>query len=114
LKIINSTKNTILAEDAVTASTLWRRMKGLLGEGSLNKGSAMVLKPCNSVHTFFMRFAIDVIFVDDKNCVIKTFTQLKPFRLSPVYYNAAFAIELPFGAVKESATSAGDFLILEE
>jgi uncharacterized membrane protein (UPF0127 family) len=113
MRITNSTKNTILAKKAVIADTLFTRAKGLLGRSALEEGSALILKPCNSVHTFFMRFAIDVLFVDNKNRVIKTLSNLKPFRFSPLYYNAALVIELPTGTIQESATSTGDILTFE-
>ncbi|MCM8797062.1 MAG: DUF192 domain-containing protein [Candidatus Omnitrophica bacterium] len=113
MKIINVTKNTTLAERVIVADTLLSRMRGLLGRKSLEKGEALILKSCNSIHTFFMRFTIDVIFADRNMCVVKTISYLKPFRASLLYRKAFFAVELPAGTILESATSAGDFLILE-
>ncbi len=71
VKIINKTKNTILAEEAYIADTVFSRVKGLLGKQSLDEGSALIIKPCNSIHTFFMRFPIDVFFVDRNNKIVK-------------------------------------------
>lgn len=113
MKIINQSKNTLLAEQVRVADTFWKRFKGLLGEKELQKGQALVLKPCHSIHTFFMRFPIDVLFVDKDNKVIKAISCLRPFRLSFIYFNASFAIELPAGVIHSSRASKGDALLLE-
>ncbi|MBM3246498.1 MAG: DUF192 domain-containing protein [Candidatus Omnitrophica bacterium] len=110
--IVNKTKNTILAQDVSIANRLFKRMKGLLGRKEFKAGQAIILEPCNSIHTFFMRFPIDVLFVDKNNRVIKVKSSLKPFRLSPIYFNAAFAIELPSGMAEATSTSQGDILLI--
>jgi uncharacterized membrane protein (UPF0127 family) len=114
MKIINQAKNTVLAEKAVLADTVFKRIKGLLGRDDFGLGEALIIKPCNSIHTFFMRFSIDVLFVDNNNRIIKTIISLQPFRLTPIYFNAAFAIELPVGAIQASSTQAGDIISLIE
>lgn len=113
MRIINKTKNTILAEDVVVASTPFKRIKGLLGEKELKKNQALLIRPCNSIHTFFMRFPIDVLFVDKENRVIKAISYLEPFRLTYIYFNASFAIELPAGTIQPNFTQEGDTLLLE-
>ena len=55
----------------------------------------------------FMRFAIDVIFVNKDNCVVGVVSSIKPFRLSPIYFNSRFAIELPEGTIAASRTTLG-------
>ena len=114
MKIINKSKNTILAEDVVIADNPFTRMKGLLGRKELKKGQALILKPCNSIHTFFMLFSIDAIFVGLNNQIIKTSPFLKPWRLTRVYLSAKFCIELPAGTIDSSLTSEGDFLSFKE
>ncbi len=113
MKIINQTKNTILAENAVMAQTPLARMKGLLARKELKQGEALILKPCNSIHMFFMRFAIDVIFVDKNNKVVHAVISIKPFRISNIYWRSVLAIELPTGTVQSSLTSQGDTILLE-
>jgi len=113
LKITNRSKNTLLVLNASLAGSFFTRMFGLLGRESLKQDEALVLKPCNSIHTFFMRFPIDVIFLDKNNRVVKTLPAFKPFRLSAVYFNAHSVIELPIGVIQSSHTSYGDILILE-
>ena len=113
MRIRNITKNTCLAEEAVMAQALFKRMKGLLGQGGLKQGQAMVLKPCNSIHTFFMAFAIDVLFLDKENRVVKALDNVSPFRISGIYLKAQSAIELPAGTIQATSTSPGDVLLLE-
>jgi len=110
IKIINETKNTLVAEKAVLVETFLMRIKGLLGRKKFLKGEALILKPCNSIHTFFMKFPIDVVFLDKNNRVIKTIICLKPFRFTPVYFKANLAIELPCGTIQATLTQPNDFL----
>ncbi|MFH0791220.1 MAG: DUF192 domain-containing protein [Candidatus Omnitrophota bacterium] len=110
VEIINKTKNLILAEDVFLADTVLKRLKGLLGKKEFKNGQAVILKPCSSIHTLFMCFPIDVLFVDKHNRVIKAISNLPPFRLSGVYLNADFAIELPAGMIGQTATAEGDSL----
>jgi len=113
MKIINITRNSsILAEEVIVADTPLKRMKGLLGKKEFNRGKAIILKPCNSIHTFFMHFPIDVLFVDKQKRVIRAISSLKPGRLTYIYFNAAFAIELPCGTLESTSTSKGDIIII--
>lgn len=112
MKIINETKKIVLAENANLADTPFKRIKGLLGRRSLEDREALIIKPCNSIHTFFMNFPIDALFVDSNNKVIKATTFLNPFRFTPIYFQSAYVIELPAGTILSSNTSTGDFLLL--
>jgi uncharacterized membrane protein (UPF0127 family) len=113
MKIVNRTRNTILAQDIIVADAAFERMKGLLGRKDFRQGEALIIKPCNSIHTFFMHFPIDVLFVDKHSSVIKAISALAPFRLTSIYFNAAFVIELPVGTIQSSSTAKGDTLLLE-
>lgn len=108
MKIINQTRSTILATQLEIADTSSKRMKGLLGRDSLSDGEALKIVPCQSVHMVFMRFAIDVIFLNDKNCVVGYCSHLKPFQFSPIFFNSCCAIELPAGKIEQTQTRKGD------
>ena len=110
LKILNLTRSSHLAEKAVIADNLFSRLKGLLKTASLGAGEGMLLKPCNSIHTFFMRFPIDVAFVDRENQIIKIYHSLKPWRISGVFFNALYCLELPAGTLVSTHTQEGDFV----
>lgn len=110
MQIMNLTKNALLAENTTIADTLFKRIKGLLGRKDFNKGEALIIKPCNSIHTFFMRFPIDVVFVDAKKRVVKTISNMRPFRISGICLKARFSVELPAGSLQKTATQTGDTL----
>lgn len=111
--IINKTKNKTIANVVCLADTPLKRMKGLLGRKSLGVLEAMVIKPCNSIHTFFMRFPIDVLFVDKNSKVVKGIADMPPFRLSPIYLASQFVVELPAGTIQSTNTTEGDQIAIE-
>lgn len=107
--IISSTKR-ILVGNLSVADSIFSRMKGLLGRSSLDSGNGLWLKPCNSVHTFCMKFTIDIVFLDRENRVIKVIHNLKPNRITPVCSGAVSVIELPAGSAADSSISPGDII----
>jgi uncharacterized membrane protein (UPF0127 family) len=87
------------------------RKKGLLGRDRLEPGAGLVIAPCSGVHTFFMRFPIDVVFAARDGRVVKVSHAVKPWRLALAM--AAFCvIELPAGTAAQCETRAGDRLEL--
>ena len=108
IKILNLTRNTTLAENTVIADSFFSRLQGLLGKDGLARGEGLILKPCDSIHTFFMRFAIDAAFVDKNNRVIRLYHSLKSWRISGIFPRAAFCIELPARTLQFSFTQEGD------
>ncbi len=88
-------------------------MVGLLGRRSLPAGEGLVLAPCSSVHTAFMRFPIDVVYLDRGGRVLKTVQGLKPFRLSGMLRPGCAIVELPEGTIEATGTAVGDRIALE-
>jgi uncharacterized membrane protein (UPF0127 family) len=86
----------------------------IMRKKEFRKGQAMILKPANSVHTFFMRFPIDLLFIDKENKVIKAISSLNPWRISAIYFRSRLAIELPAGVIQSTSTQEGDILLLQE
>ncbi len=113
MRIINQTKGTELASDARFARSFWSRLIGLLGSRTLPSGAALVIEPCTSVHTAFMRFAIDVLYVDRSRHVVKSVANLKPFRMSAVLHGRCSVVELPSGTIAATSTAPGDQLAFE-
>jgi uncharacterized membrane protein (UPF0127 family) len=87
------------------------RNRGLLGRAWLDRGSALILAPCSSIHTFFMRFAIDVLFVAGDGRVLKIYPALPAWRIA-FAFRAFAAIELPAGSAAASDTRPGDRVVL--
>jgi len=83
-------------------------MTGLLKRASLRPEEALVITRCQSIHMFFMRFAIDAIFVDRDHSVVGLVQNIKPFRLSPIFFKASSVIEVPPGVIVQSRTAIGD------
>jgi len=110
--IINQSKHETVAKVVFFADSPLKRMQGLLGKKSLGISEAMIIKPCNAVHTFFMRFPIDVLFVDKHNKVVKLIANLPSFRLSPICFSSQFVIELPAGTIQTTRTTLGDQLAI--
>jgi len=111
--IINKNNGKIIAQVVLFADQPFKRMKGLLGRSSLKDSQAMVIKPCNAIHTFFMRFPIDVLFINKENKVVKTISDMSSFRLSSVCFKSQFVVELPAGTIQATHTTLGDQLVIE-
>ena len=113
MKIINTTHNTVVADNGRMADSAVSRMVGLLNRSSFLDGEGLVITKCNSIHMFFMKFAIDCIFVDKNNQVVGLVENIKPFRLSRIFFNASYVIEVPVGVIKQSETQVGDQIDLQ-
>lgn len=111
LKISNLTRSTELATQAEVAKTSAARQKGLLGRTGLPEGGGLWIVPCESVHTFFMKFPIDLVYIDRKKTVKKVRRNVPPWRLSACL-TAHSIIELPAGVIDRSQTAPGDRLEL--
>ena len=109
----NQTRNTVLADHAEVADTSAKRNTGLLKHKRLDPGQGMWIVPCKAVHSFWMRFAIDLVYLDRKKRVRKVRRRMVPWRLSgclPAYS----VLELPVGTIESSGTQPGDQLSLEK
>jgi uncharacterized protein len=108
--VFNVTTKKEIAVRLTRANTVFSRMKGLLGRKSLGEGEGLLISPCKGVHTFGMKFPIDVIVLDNNNCIIAVSTNLAPNRLTPLFMRAASVIELPAGTLLATTTEVGNQL----
>lgn len=108
-RVFNRTRNSIVANQLEVADTPKRRSKGLLGRIGLEDGEGLWIVPCESVHTFWMRFSIDLIYLDRMLRVKKIRKCVPPWRLSACL-TAHSILELQCGAIDESQTQLGDQL----
>lgn len=109
--LFNKTLNIVIAKDISIASSYWQRLAGLLGKSELLTGQGLLLVPCNSVHTMFMRYPIDVLFLSRDFVVLKAVKQLKPWRLA-LLKESHQVVELKAGTITRSGVSVGDVLDL--
>tara|TARA_X000000950_G_C13846170_1_gene632445 strand:+ start:926 stop:1261 length:336 start_codon:yes stop_codon:yes gene_type:complete len=86
-------KKEVISTDVKMADTLISRMVGLLSSKKLDSGESLLITPCNSIHTFFMRFNIDVLFLDKDDIVVKIFRDLPPWRLTRPYFSVQSVLE---------------------
>jgi uncharacterized membrane protein (UPF0127 family) len=94
------------------AASSWSRSKGLLGRSGLGEQEGLWIQPTSSIHMWFMRFPIDVIWAADDGRVIKLVEHIKPWRMS-FCRGAKVALELPVGAIARSGVQVGDHLMIE-
>ena len=107
--LANDRHDRVVARKLLTAFDSSSRRRGLLGRDSLPEGSALIIAPSNAIHTFFMRFAIDVAFVSKTGRVLKVRSAIPPWRIAGAWGGFA-VVELPAGALARSDTRAGDTL----
>lgn len=107
-EVRNLTRPGLVAGRARAALSLGQRLKGLLGSRGLGLGEGLWISPCRQVHTFFMRYAIDVVFLDRAQRVVGVCRHLPPWRFSPWRWGASSALELGAGAARDVAM--GDVL----
>ncbi len=108
VRVSNDTRGTVLAERARWAGNAWQRFVGLMFSDALPAGEGLVLEPCGSIHMFFMRYPIDVVFLSREHRVVGLVQAIAPWRMTRFYRGARIAVELPVGSVQASATQAGD------
>ena len=106
----NISRNQLIAEHVRLADNFFKRLRGLLFTSSLPIGQGLLLKPCNSIHAIGMNYAIDAIFLDKENIVIAILSNLKPWQVSSIYWQAHACLELPAGSIAKSGTVPGDQL----
>ena len=105
-------RSTVLGDSISVAGTSAERKTGLLKHRGLEQGHGLWIVPCEGIHTFFMKFAIDVVYIDRKKLVRKVVRQLTPWRLS-LCLPAHSVIELPPGTIERTKTETGDQLEFE-
>ena len=110
-RVENTTRGTLLAERAEAATRLGERMRGLLGRDGLAEGEGLWIEPCNSVHMWFMRFPIDVVFAARDGRVVAVVPELRPWLMTRPWFGASVALELPVGVIARSGTVPGDTLV---
>jgi uncharacterized protein len=102
VRVINRTRDTVLAERAELATSPWSRFWGLMGRRDLPSGCGLVLQPGGGIHMWFMRFPLDVIHVDKRDRVTHVLRGIQPWRFGPLFVGGKWAIELPVGGASDS------------
>lgn len=112
MTVRNQTRKTSLGDRIGIASSASQRRTGLLKHSTLNEGEGLWIVPCEAVHTFAMRFPLDLVYLDRKKRVKKTRSHVVPGRFSGCL-TAHSVLELPAGTIAGSGTCAGDLLAFD-
>jgi len=111
VSLMNARTHAPLATSVELATTRRTRRRGLLGRDSLDASTALMLEPCAAVHTAFMRFPIDLVFVDHDGCAVKIVKDLPPWRIA-LSTEAYAVIEMAAGSLRGLDLSIGDRLYI--
>ena len=109
--LVNQRTDESIARHVEVAVTRRDRRRGLLGRPSLDESAALILAPCAAIHTMFMRFTIDAVFVDEDGRAVKVVPELAPWHIAVAPFAHA-VIELPARSLREHPVKLGDRLYL--
>jgi len=110
--LITENKEIIIARKVIIADTFLRRFVGLMGKLSLASHEALMLVPCSQVHTMFMFFPLDLLFLDEDMVIVKIVYHLRPFSISPNVKNAKYVVEMKSGTLEGLELKEGERVIL--
>ena len=101
-KIIGKKNNRVIAENAIVATTFFERAIGLMFSKHMDGFDGLIINPCKSIHTFFMNYPIDVLFLDERYKIVKIKRKIDPWRITPIYFRATQVVELYGGSLSLS------------
>lgn len=104
----------MLADRAGKVDTPVSRGIGLIGKKELPEGAGLIIQPCGSVVSFFMRFTIDVVFVDADSTVCHVMHTMAPWRTSKIVRGSKLVVELPAGTASATNTAVGDQIDIQD
>jgi uncharacterized membrane protein (UPF0127 family) len=111
-RLVNTASGKVVATRVVRARSMAARVKGLLGRRGMQPGEGLFLEPCNGIHTFFLRFPIDVIVLDSGLKVLRTYQALPPWRMVLPKRGGHSTLELTAGTLQPGMANPGDRLEL--
>lgn len=112
--IFNIDTGKIIVEKFHIAQTFWQRLFGLITYKTLPDNEGMILINSNGIHTLFMRFPIDVLYVNEYYQIIEVYRDVKPWKLLPIRKKAKYVIEIPAGTIANSRTKKGHRVIIRD
>jgi len=113
LRATNVTRGLVLVSDGRKADRPWSRVRGLIGSAPLVTGDGLWIVPCNGIHTWFMSFPIDAVYLDRDSVVVAVDEGMAPWRIGHFVKGARSVLELPAGTIGATGTQVGDRIILD-
>jgi len=114
VRITNRTRQTLLGTGVLRAASFWKRLRGFIGRPEPKFGEGILLAPCNAVHTCWVAFPLDLIFLDEKGNVLRTVEAIPPWRFTKPVPKARYVLEVPVGTIESSGTCVGDRLTWQD
>ena len=114
MNIVNTTRNKVIADKAARAGSFLARGRGLMLSPPLPAGGGLVIDPCNSIHMFFMRYPLDILFLNKDGKVVFMYKGIKPWRMGRIVRGAKMAVELPEGSIEATGTQIGDQVSIDQ
>ncbi|HOQ37252.1 MAG TPA: DUF192 domain-containing protein [Acetivibrio sp.] len=111
MTVENGTKGSVLSMDTIIANTFTKRFLGLMFKNSLPDNAGLLIEPCNSIHMFFMKFPLDVVFIGRDDRVVHLIESIPPWKCSKIVFGSRRVLELPAGTIKKTNTCIGDKLL---
>lgn len=110
---VNITKQTVVAASVQMADGIFTRLMGLMGKPGLPEGHGIWIVPCADIHSCFMRFEFDAIFVNKEGKVLHIEEKMKPWRISKFVKGGKAVLELDGGVIAKTGTEVGDIIELK-
>ncbi len=112
-QVYNVNSSLYVSRQTVIADTFLTRLIGLLLTKKFKPGSGLIIEPCKSIHMFFMRYPIDVIFYNQNLEIVALVENIQPWQFTKVYSKAKACLELPINSIRQSNSSINDQLKIE-
>lgn len=114
MKAINKSKNITIITNVRVAKNPITRMVGLLLNSELPDNQGLLITPCKSIHSWFMRFTFDAVFIDKEGKVVHLIENMTPFNACMPVWNASKVLELPAGTINNKGISISDTILFED
>ena len=114
MRITNRTRHTVLGVKVEPAGSFWSRLRGYIGRPQPKQGEGILLVRCDAIHTWWMDFDLDVLFLDEKGRVIDVVRSLRPWKRTRRVPGACYVLEVPVGTIDSSGTRVGDELTWQD
>lgn len=106
---LKASTGEVLCHKMIVANSIFARMKGLMFSEDLPDCDGFLIRPGNSIHTFFMRYPLDIVFMDKNFKIVKVLYNLNPWRMTWIYFRSFQVLEMKAGTLKKSLNQ-GDTL----
>ncbi|QCJ41715.1 DUF192 domain-containing protein [Bacillus sp. S3] len=113
MKVVNLTNGAELAIYVSTADTFFKRLKGLMFSKSLPAGHGLLIQPCQSIHTFFMKYSIDVLYLSKDLEIVGMDETVQPAKVGKIRKKAYSVLELPAGTIQKTETKIGNYITIK-